>query len=169
MNRDKWLLLISVLIFTGLGVYYLRSGWLTQLTKKKIASTPAKPQVPEAPPQGATVRRLPQVDESKVQGEVIDENSPWGRNPFLTETEEARSKGTGPGGGEGLKIKAIIMGRPKSVATIDGRTVVVGEKIGDETVVEIRQDSVVLEIDGTKRILGVKEPTISIEVKEVKR
>lgn len=163
MNRDKWLLLISVLIFTGLGVYYLRSGWLTQLTKKKIASTPAKPQVPEALPQGAM--RVP----LSSQGEVIGENTPWGRNPFLTETEEARSKGTGPGVGEGLKIKAIIMGRPKSVATIDGRTVVVGEKIGDETVVEIRQDSVVLEIDGTKRILGVNEPTISIEVKEVKR
>lgn len=169
MNRERWLLLISILIFTGLGVHYLRPGWLTQLTKKKMASMAAKPQLPQAAPQGVTGRRLPEVREVKVQGEVIDENTPWGRNPFLTEAEAARGNAPVTGVLEGLKVKSIIMGRPKSVATIDGKTVAVGEKIGEETVVEIRQDSVVLEMDGAKRILRVSEPSISIEVKEGKR
>lgn len=166
MNRERRLLLISILIFTALGVYYLRPGWLTQLSKKKITSTAAKPQPPQAAPQGITGKGLPEV---KVQSEVIDENTPWGRNPFLTEAEAARGNAPVTAGLDGLKVKAIIMGRPKPVATIDGKTVAVGEKIGEETVVEIRQDSVVLEMEGSKRILRVSEPSISIEVKEGKK
>lgn len=168
MNRDKWLLLISILIFAGLGLYYLRSGWLTQVTKKRIASPspPANAESPQAVPQGAGGGKVPEGDKPKAQGELIDENTPWGRNPFLTEAEATRG---GVGGVEGLKVKAIIVGRPKSVATIDGRTVVVGEKIGEETVSEIHRDSVVLESAGVKRILGVSESPIVIEVKEGKK
>jgi hypothetical protein len=166
MNRDKWLLLISILIFTGVGLYYLRSGWLAQLTKVKIASTIAKPQVPQAVPQGAARPKVPEVDNFNLQGEVIDENTPWGRNPFLTEEEATRGRVAGAGG---MKVKAIIVGRPKSAATIDGKTVVVGEKIGEETVAEIHRDSVVLELGGVRRILRVSEPSIVIEVKEGKK
>ncbi|MGH7831549.1 MAG: hypothetical protein ACREP8_15385, partial [Candidatus Binatia bacterium] len=61
---------------------------------------------------------------------------------------------------------SIIAGRPRSVATIDGRTVLVGEMVGEETVVEIRPDAVVLESEGRRRILRVREPSIVIDVKE---
>ena len=166
MNRERWLLLTSILIFAGLGVYYLRPGWIGDVAKKKSSGTTARPQ---PVPEGISGRRSAEVAEAKVRSEVVDESTSWGRTPFLTESEAARGKALGTSGLDGLRIKAIIMGRPRSVAMIDGRTVAVGEKIGEETVVEIRKDSVVLEVDGVKRILRLSEPSIAIEVKEGKR
>lgn len=157
MNRERLLLLISILIFGGMAVYYLRPERVGVLAGKKAITVAAKPT-----PQRVTDQNLPEV---KVQGEVVDASTPWGRNPFLTE-EETKGKISGS---DGLQVKAIIVGRPKSVATIDGRTVTVGERIGEETVWEIRSDAVVLERDGRKRLLRVSEPTISIEVKEGKK
>jgi hypothetical protein len=49
------------------------------------------------------------------------------------------------------------------VATLDGQTVMVGEKIGEETVVQIRENAVVLERGGRKRIIEIREPSISIQ------
>lgn len=111
------------------------------------------------------------ADVAQVKGkdETVDEGLSWGRNPFLTEAEEAQALGLAGAGLDRLKIRAIIVGRPKPVATIDGKTVMVGEKIGEETVAEIREDHVVLERDGKRRVLKVGEPSVSIEVKEVKK
>lgn len=159
MNRDRWLLLISILIFAGLAVYYLRPGWVALLTRKKAPSVVAKPSAP----QGTAGQSFAEVG---MRGEVVDARTPWGRNPFLTEEEEARAKARGS---DGLQVKTVIVGKPKSVATVDGRTVVVGEKVGEETVAEIRSDAVVLELDGRKRMVKVREPSISIEVKEGKK
>lgn len=164
MNRDRWLLLISILIFAALAAYYLRPGWVALLTGKKTLTVAAKPSSPSSGPQGTVNPNLPPVS---VQSETIDERTPWSRNPFLTEEEEG-AKGKSRGG-DGLQVKAIIVGRPKSVATIDGRTVTVGEKIGEETVSEIRPDAVVLERDGHKRLLKVSEPAVSVEVQERKK
>ena len=164
MNRDRWLLLISVLLFIGVAVYHLRPGWVTLLTGRKTLTVATKPSPSLATPQGVTPPSLSQVN---VPSETIDERTPWGRNPFLTEEEEAAAKGKSRAGG--IQVRAIIVGRPKSVATIDGRTVTVGERVGEETVWEIRPDAVVLERDGQKRLLKVSEPTISVEVKEGKK
>lgn len=163
MNRERWLLLISIMIFASLAVYYLRPGWLSLLVGKKTVTVAAKPSQPQPASQPAPGLSLPQVS---VPTEIVDARTPWGRNPFLTEAEANRDQTPGV---DGLKVKAIIVGRPKSVATIDGKTVMVGEKIGQETVVEIRQNHVVLEMDGVKRTLKVSEPSISIEVKEGKK
>ncbi len=145
----------------SLGVYYLRPV-LRSLTRKKAASVVARPSAPQPVLQRFTGQGLAEV---RVKSEVVDERTPWGRNPFLTE-EEARRKSPGS---DGLQVNTIIIGRPKSVATVDGRTVVVGEKIGEETVMEIRPDGVVLERNGRKRVLRVSEPSISIKVKEEKK
>ena len=166
MNRERWLLLIAIVIFVGLGIYYLRPGKLALLTGKKTPSVAVGPSAQQAVPEGGTTAQ--KLAEATVQAEVVGENTPWGRNPFLTEAEEAMGKAPRKDGPDGLKVRAIIMGRPKSVATVDGRTVVVGEKVGEETVVEIRPDAVVLEIDGRKRTLSVSEPSVSIEVKDRK-
>jgi hypothetical protein len=165
MNRDRWLLSISILIFAALAAYYLRPSWVALLTGKKTLTVAAKPFPSPAAPQGVITPNLPQVS---VASEAIDERTPWGRNPFLTEEEAEAAKGKSRGG-DGIQVKAIIVGRPKSVATIDGRTVTVGERVGEETVWEIRPDAVVLERDGRKRLLKVSEPTISVEVKEGKK
>jgi hypothetical protein len=47
--------------------------------------------------------------------------------------------------------------------------VMVGERINEERVVEIRPDAVILEREGRKKILRVSDPTLSIAVKEGKR
>ncbi len=96
----------------------------------------------------------------KGSGSPRGSNSPWGekevwgRNPFLTPDEEA---GGGRTGIRGPTIQAIITGRGRSVATLDGRMVSVGDPFGDEVVVEIRRDAVVLEINGRRRTLWVQE------------
>lgn len=163
MKREQWLLLITVLIFSGLAVSYLRPGRLPPVTGEKIPSLEAKPPSPQSVPEEVPVQKLP---EAEVKSDRVDEQTPWARNPFLIERDMA--KGGEPQTRETV-VKAIIMGEPKSVATIDGKTVVVGEKIGEETVSEIRPDAVVLEINGRRRILKVSEPSISIEVKEGKK
>lgn len=165
MNRDRWLLLISILLLGGTAAYYLRPQWFASLAGKRTVAVASKPSSPaSASQQGAAAPALPPV---AVQSESIGEHTPWGRNPFLTEEEERGRAASPPT--DGLQVKAIIVGRPKSVATIDGRTVTVGEKVGEETVTEIRPDAVVLERDGHKRIVKVNEPAISIQVKERKK
>jgi hypothetical protein len=94
-----------------------------------------------------------------------DEALEWGRNPFLTPEEETKK----PSLPDGLQVKAIITGPPRSIATVDGKTIMVGDKVGEEIVREIHSDSVVLERAGEKRILRVSEPVIEIQVREGKR
>lgn len=161
MDRDKWLLLFSILIFVGLGLYYLPSGWLWRSTQKGGTSgVAARPAAPQPVPRG---RASAGSAETSRQGEVIDEHTPWGRNPFLTE-EETKGRVA-----DELRIKTIIVGPPKSVAVVNGHTVQVGEKIAEETVVEIRPDAVILERDGRRRILRLSEPSVSIDIKDGKR
>jgi len=162
MNRDRWLLIVSILLFVGLAVYYLRPWWVRTATQKKSPPMASKPSGRQFLPKGPAQS----FAESAAQSEPIDELSPWGRNPFLTEEEEAKAKDWGE---EGLQVKTIIVGRAKSVATLDGRAVVAGEKIGGETVWEIHPEGVILEKDGRRRMLRLKEPSISIETKEGKK
>jgi len=164
MNRERWLLVASLMMFIGAAVYSLPSGWVTNLIGRKAITMSGKPSPPQPAPPVAADSTLPQVSVPVV---AVDAETPWGRNPFLTEAEEA-AKGKS-GGDAGLQVKAIIFGRPKSVATVDGRTVTVGEMVGEETVREILPDAVVLEKDGRKRLVKVSEPNISIEVKEKKK
>ena len=102
-----------------------------------------------------------------MEGEVVNDQTPWGRNPFLTEEEVTGKRESKPN--EYLQVKSIILGPPQSVATVNGQTVVVGEYIGEETVKEIRPEGVVLEKRGHERLLRVRQPSISIEVNEGKK
>ncbi len=155
MNRGKWPLLIF--IFTGMGICYLSPIAADQLVEKKSPFRETVLPTPQPAVERATARMSPEV---KALEQVVDERPRWGRNPFLTEEEEARA---GEIKVEGLKVQGIIVGLPRSVATLDGQTVVVGEKIGEETVVQIRENAVVLERGGRKRIIKIREPSISIQ------
>ncbi|MBI2998028.1 MAG: cbb3-type cytochrome c oxidase subunit 3 [Deltaproteobacteria bacterium] len=160
MNRERWLLLASFLMFVGVGVYYFRPGGGV----RSAGSSPAGvSQPPTFSPFTQEIRgeSLPQAS---IKSEVVEEQTPWGRNPFLTEKEEVEGRGWKRD--DGFQVKAIIVGQPRAVATLDGHTVVVGEKVGEETVWEIRPDAVVLEKDGRKRVLRIKEPSIAIEARE---
>lgn len=162
MNRERWLLIISVFIFVGLGIYYLRSAAVAPRFKMKSPSGAAKLLARRPILEGATAQGLPEV---AGPDRVVVERTPWGRNPFLTEEEEAGAREPEPEVEE-LKIKAIIVGPPRSVATLGRQAVLVGEMIGGETVLDIRQDAVVLEKGGRKRVLRIREPSISIQIKD---
>ena len=168
MKRGSFVL-IAISVLGGLALYYAGPGWLALLVGKKMSSPAAQSQTPRDNSEGGTAGAMADVAQVKGKDETVDEGLSWGRNPFLTEAEEAQALGLASAGLDRLKVRAIIVGRPKPVATIDGKTVMVGEKVGEETVAEIREDHVVLERDGKRRVLKVGEPSVSIEVKEVKR
>ncbi len=139
MTRELWFLLISVSVFVAVA-YVSRDRILIKADASRVASN-----LLDSGDTGkhAALPKLPEV-------KAADERAQWGRNPFLTPEEEATGGRPETGG---LEIRAIIVGQHKSVASIGGRTVAVGEKIGEEKVVEIRHDVVVLERDGRRRDL----------------
>ena len=139
MDRRQWILLIALLALAGFALYSVGPRWLTWLVpRKQPAPTVAAVALPQPAQRPGEKENVPATSQARVAGE----DSLWGRNPFLTEAETIKPVA----GGEAPvpTVRAIIMGRPKPVATIDGRVVTVGEKVGDEKVVEIREDSVVL-------------------------
>jgi hypothetical protein len=157
MNREQSLLVISVIIFVALGIYYLRPGWLS--TKSNQSSVMAGQDVGKPAVEKTADPALPLASANVDR----DAEMAWGRNPFLTE-EESRQTGV-----ERLRVRTIVVGLPKAIAVVDGHTVTVGEKINEEKVVEIRPDAVILERDGSRKILRLEEPTVSVGVKERKR
>lgn len=161
MNRDRWLLFIAIVIFLGLAVYYLLPGLQGFRMGKKTVTALSPLSVPQGDP-GETAGQDPV--ETDIDKKVAHESAPWGRNPFLTEQETRQEAPVR----DDLQVKAIITGEPRSIATVDGHTVVAGEQIGDETVSEILPDAVVLEKEGQKRVLRANEPFISIEVRDMK-
>jgi len=159
MNRERWLLLISIIIFLGLAAYYIRPGWLNFLTGGTKSSVAVRSNIGNSGPEKIPAPNFPVAS---VRGEV-DASAAWGRNPFLTE-EEAKQVGV-----EKLRVNTIIVGPPKAVAIIDGHAVMVGEKVNEEKVVEIRPNAVILEREGRKKILNLDEPTLSVAVEERKK
>jgi hypothetical protein len=99
----------------------------------------------------------------------------WGRNPFLTR-EEIRSlqkKETTPMPSTSpvfpqWEVKSILISGSSKVATVNDHIVTVGDFLGEEKVLEINEDSVVLSRDGKRRVIKQKQPSIHIGVKEIK-
>ncbi len=145
MKREWWYSFILVVALVALGSYYLSKGG--EPKESRGARGLLRPPLLGPDAAGGAPAEL-----SGVRG--TDEAVHWGRNPFLTPEEEATG---GRPGTEGLDVKTIIVGDDKSVATLGRYTVSVGENIGEEKVVEIRRDAVVLERNGRRRILRAAE------------
>jgi len=166
MDRRQWILSIALLALVGIALYNAGPQWLARVAPKKplaqAVATGAQREQAQPPAEKENVAMTPQA---KVRGE----DSAWGRNPFLTEAETM--KPLLPAGAEAVvpTVRAIIMGRPKPVATIDGKVVTVGDMVGEEKVMEIREDTVVLGTGKERRILKIAAPLAAIEVKEGNR
>ncbi len=145
MKREWWYSFILVVAFVALGSYYFSKGGQPKEPREARGLLSLPLLGPDAA--GDTQPKL-----SGVRG--TDEAVHWGRNPFLTPEEEATG---GRPGTKGLDVTTIIVGDDKSVATLGRYTVSVGEYIGEEKVVEIRRDAVVLERNGRRRILRAAE------------
>lgn len=165
MERRQWTLLIALLVLATITLYTAGPRWLALVAPKK---PPAKTAAADAPAEQMRPPAQRETVAATSQAGVAGEASSWGRNPFLTEAETL--KPLIPAGEAVVPtVRAIIIGRPKPVATIDGKVVTVGDKIGEEKVVEIREDSVVLETDRGRRSLKIAAPSAAIEVKEGNR
>ena len=99
----------------------------------------------------------------------------WGRNPFLTreEVNSLRKKETSPTSGVvslplflQWEVKSIFTSGSSRVATVNDHIVKVGDFLGEEMILEIREDSVVLGGKGRRRVLRQRQPSVLIKVEE---
>jgi hypothetical protein len=103
---------------------------------------------------------------------------PWKRNPFLTREEmnSLRKKGTStvPSASAVIslpvfpqwEVKSIFTSGSSRVATVNDHIVKVGDFLGEEMVLEIKEDSVVLGSKGKRRVLRQRQPSVLIKVEE---
>ena len=92
----------------------------------------------------------------------------WLRDPFalpgyLEQGRNEQSKGS-------ARLVAIMKGMKENVAIIDNEVVKEGDMIGNEKVLEIGDDTIVLIKKGVKRVITIEEtPAADIEIKVKKR
>lgn len=107
---------------------------------------------------------------------------PWRRNPFLTREEmnSLQKKGTSTvpsavPSAPGVislpvfpqwEVKSIFTSGSSRVATVNDHIVKVGDFLGEEMIMEIREDSVVLGSKGKGRVLRQRQSSILIKVEE---
>lgn len=139
----------------------------TQAVRQTGADQPGVAQ-PRGSPSGAS----PLSREELARWRERYENA-WRRDPFLTAEEERallspkavpqRAKSAAPPAPlPSYSVKAILISEAEKVATIGGRLISEGELLGEERVVEIRPDGVVLERAGQRRRIGLPGGTTPI-------
>lgn len=122
------------------------------------------------------VSNLPEGDE-EAEGPLVHELPPfpaiteWGRNPFLTPKEVASLKGVKPSAAKEppppVAIKSIIIQGSSRVAAIGDSIVTEGEMVGEERVVEIRENGVMLAREDEVRFVEIPKPSFSRKSKPV--
>lgn len=166
---------IMVVLLVGLVWAFMTSP----LTKRFRGGTTARPAVPPgalsldteqptaAPTSVAATRAAPAKALSKDEVARWREryDGTWRRDPFFTAEEERalaapkvalqQAKTAPPTPLPTYTVRAILISDAGKVATLDGRLVSEGEPIGEERVVEIRPDAVILEHAGQRRRIGL--------------
>jgi hypothetical protein len=178
---------ITVLLLGGL-VW----AWFTSPLTKRFRGGAAKRPVAQAPLQvegGQTVvaqptsvsPSSPSSPSSPLSKEELTRwrerySSAWRRDPFLTAAEEqallspkaapTQSKTAAAAALPSYTLKTILISEAGKVAALDGRLVGEGDPIGEERVVEIRPDGVVLERAGQRRTISLTGAATPITVTE---
>jgi len=165
-------LLLATLVF-GLYTSPLTKG----LFQKKRPTTAARPGAPIASPQTKAtpgLQKAPPLSEDELGAWRQRYRAAWSRDPFFTAEEEealrapkvAKAAPSAPPPPlPSYTVKAVLIAGSAKVATIDGRLVSEGEMLGDERVVEIQPDGVILERAGLRRRVEiVGGPAALIEV-----
>jgi hypothetical protein len=77
----------------------------------------------------------------------------WGRDPFASSWLNESS--TAAMSGEGLTVTLILISATKKIAAINHRICQEGDMVGDEKIIAIKRDGVILEKNGTRRGLSL--------------
>jgi hypothetical protein len=179
---DRRRIIIMVVLLGGL-VWAVTSS---PLTKRLFGGrTPARPA--PAPivgalgpltnqPAAAAPTPVPSTPATPLSSEELGQwrgrhATAWSRDPFFTAAEEqalatpkvATAPVTPPAPLPAYTVKAILISGADKVAALNGRLVSEGDAIGEERVVEIRPDAVVLERGGQRRRLAILGGTTPIQ------
>ncbi|MGA2775024.1 MAG: hypothetical protein ABSE81_03050 [Candidatus Omnitrophota bacterium] len=139
MNNKQNTKLIILIILSILGIFSLIRGAVTPTKSRRLASLESKPVTAgqEKPvsltEEGLSVKRYAKRSNY----------SSWSRDPFI------KGVPIKPAGEGNLDLKGIIWDEKLPLALINGKTVKIGDKVGPNTVVDIRKDRVVLN-DGSR-------------------
>lgn len=168
-----------VVIMAVLLVALVWAFMTSPLTKRFRGGTPARVSVPPGAlstdaDQPAAVRAptaSPAAPATAIAKEELAQwrerhATAWRRDPFFTGAEEkamlapktaaTQAKAAAPPAPlPSYTVKAILISDAGKVAALDGRLVSEGEPIGEERVVEIRPDGVILERGGQRRRIGL--------------
>lgn len=97
----------------------------------------------------------------------------WGRNPFLTVEEISLLQKKGALLPDPRKIllptwevQAVLISNSSKVVIVNDHILTIGDFLGDERILEIKEDGIVLGKNGKKRVIKQRQPFIPIEVKE---
>lgn len=118
-------------------------------------TSPAGPAARGGQPETTSSAMKPDFDKLKVT---------WAKDPFvLPQFKEEKKKETAPA----IRLFAVFEKGKDRTAIIDHEIVRKGDMVGDERVLEIERDKVVLIRDGTKRVLDLAniEDTAAEETK----
>lgn len=174
----KKLALIATFAFviSGIVIYQVRS---TRGNPSAVATATGSPAVPAASAPAAPQVPLPRIPAAEAPGDaprpVVESQvlsipkSGWGRSPFLT-VEEIRKLNEpaaptpviAPVAPPPPVVEALpqyvysgrMTSKDTNIAFIDDRRYQVGDRIGKETITEIKEDSVILESGGKTRKLS---------------
>lgn len=163
--------MVRKLVLMCLFVFLLLAAFYTWRPKWSVRS-----QVTPAPPPSAQKAMAP-LPPAQVpsEPEKHSELLAWGRNPFLTPEEEGKE--LAPKGATTASlmpsnpniVSAIILQGSRKVATVNNQIVMVGDLLGEEKVLDIKVDRVVLERNGKRREILLRQSPISITVHPPKR
>lgn len=175
MVRGKVILLAVGILVVGIGIR-LWLSWKASTPRPAAVSAPTAP-APQVAPQAEAPALAPPAPKAERPEVAIPRKAlealssgPWGRNPFLTPAEEAASQqlvAKAPEATPGfatLRVRAILISEGRKIATINGHVVTEGDWVGQERVLEIRPQAVVLQKGADRRTVELEFPTVPIHV-----
>ncbi len=168
MKSEQKRLLILLAILLSAAIYWLYDRQKGSYKLSKVPQVAVKSiETPLTPLVAIPAAKPPSKPEVKVE-------RVWGRDPFqLPEgvklVKKPSDKESAPGGKEEPlpKVTCIFIKGSQKVATINDKNCCKGDMMGDEKVVEILQDKVILEKGKTKREILLERGNIPV-VKKVK-
>lgn len=159
-----------IILWSVLGLALLVTVTSSPLTRGLFSSRTAVPARPPAPPGSVTPPApspAPTLTDDELAAWRARHAEAWTRDPFFTAEEEravarppapspaAPSVATADRALPPYTVKLVMISDATRVAAIDGRLLSEGDMLGEERVVRIRLDGVVLERGGRRRLIEV--------------